>query len=191
MQESLLAALRRSTRLHHDRVESTLALDGAIDLQRYIDVLRGFDSYLAAWEPAVRAALPESLRGWFDARCRGPRVRRDLAALGVMQRDAPPMLHIPLGGESQALGSLYVIEGSALGGQVIARRLHEHLGLDASSGASYFTGWGERTGALWREFMELLARHDEAGADHAAACAAAAATFDSLTLHFARELHAV
>jgi len=191
VQDSLLAALRRATRPHHEQVEITLALDGPLELHRYVEVLHGFDAWLSTWEPAMHAALPATLRGWFDERRRGPRLRRDLAALGARSRcEPPPRLAIPLDTESHMMGSLYVLEGSALGGQVIARRLQDHLGLDASNGASYFAGWGANTGAMWREFTGMLARHDQAGADHAAACTAAAATFDSLSQHFARELHA-
>lgn len=75
-----------------------------------------------------------------------------------------------------AMGILYVIEGSSLGGRVILKNIQKNLNLEPDSGAAYFAGYGERTGMLWKDFMEILVNHkhtnkngDEiiAGANHA------------------------
>ena len=50
------------------------------------------------------------------------------------------------------LGRMYVMEGSTLGGQYIARHVEETLGLSSGEGNSYFRGYGEATGERWREF---------------------------------------
>jgi len=72
------------------------------------------------------------------------RLRRDLAVLGVSNADieaAPraagilPRLKSP----ASALGCLWVLEGSAQGGRVIAKLLHERLGLTPSAGCAFFT----------------------------------------------------
>ena len=55
------------------------------------------------------------------------------------------------------LGSLYVIEGSALGGRVIAPQLKRTLGLTQGAGASYFHGFGGETAAMWSNFRVLAA----------------------------------
>ena len=43
-----------------------------------------------------------------------------------------------LQGVQEALGCLYVVEGSTLGGQVIARHLRQTLGVDPRCGGSFF-----------------------------------------------------
>jgi heme oxygenase len=67
---------------------------------------------------------------------------------------------------TQVLGSMYVVEGSTLGGQLLRRHFAERFGFE-SQGARYFTGYGERTGPMWKQFGEVVnaipaAEEDEA-----------------------------
>jgi heme oxygenase len=70
--------------------------------------------------------------------------------------------HLPVTGSVQmmspayALGILYVTEGSTLGGRVIMKNIQSSLGLTSAKGAAYFTGYGESTGILWKEFIKNL-----------------------------------
>lgn len=188
----LLVRLRHCTGPLHDRIETLLRLDAPMPLARYGRVVSGFHEFLQLWEARVRAALPQRLHGWFDERRRGQFAASDVAALGLhkdaaLQRsaqEAQPL--IDLASPDAVFGSLYVLEGSALGGQVLTPRLREHHGLTPEHGASYFHGFGARTGAMWREFR-LLAQ-DEVGHDAArqtAACRAAVQTFEALLATFA------
>ncbi|MGC4060526.1 MAG: biliverdin-producing heme oxygenase [Aquabacterium sp.] len=191
--ESVLAALRASTRPLHDRIEALLALDGAMPLQRYRAIIAGFHGFLVRWEQEIGAALPARLHGWFAARGRARFAQADLAYLNDMG-DTVPMSPAPsvaaaggLPDDSLAsvFGSLYVIEGSALGGQVIVPRLARDMGLVPGQGASYFHGHGERTGAMWLDFRQRAVA--EIGADPArrhAACHAAGQTFSALIATF-------
>jgi heme oxygenase len=185
----LLAALRGATAQSHSEIERLLALDARIGMQRYGQVIRGFEAFLRAWEPEVHAALPGHLREWFDARCRGRLARKDLETLGLAPADVVVPAWIGASAEA-ALGSLYVIEGSALGGQVISRALRDSLGLSADRGATFFNGWGSRTGAMWREFQQVLATVDEPGFDRDAACRSAVRTFGALSAVFEKVMHA-
>lgn len=183
-------SLRAATEDSHARTESIVRLGSAFELGWYCTVLRAFDVFLAAWEPRMAAALPPSLRDWFATRCRGELARRDLAALGAARTSAVEVSLPALDDASAAFGSLYVLEGSALGGQLIAREAARLHGLDADSGAAYFTGWGARTGSMWREFQQVLESHDAAGADHAGACRAAVQTFDVIASTLGTVAHA-
>jgi heme oxygenase len=53
-------------------------------------------------------------------------------------------------------GTMYVMEGSTLGGQIIARHVEKVLHLRGGQGNSYFRGHGNRTGPLWKEFCAML-----------------------------------
>jgi heme oxygenase len=55
------------------------------------------------------------------------------------------------------VGALYVLEGSTLGGQVIARQLAESIGVSPGQGASFFYGHGEQTQAHWKDFWSFAA----------------------------------
>jgi len=187
--QDTLGALRVATAVAHARIERVLALETPSSLSHYARVLRGFDCFLAAWEPCVARALPAHLHSWFEQRRRSPLVARDLEALRIPRDVATAVALPPLGSPASALGSLYVLEGSALGGQVIAQRMHRWHGIGPHDGAAYFTGWGERTGAMWREFRQLLASEVTDAASRQAACTSAVATFDALTATFEHCLH--
>nr|WP_297531291.1 biliverdin-producing heme oxygenase [uncultured Roseateles sp.] len=191
----LLPRLRRSTGPLHDDIEALLRLEAPMPLMRYGRILRGFHDFLQLWEPRVRQALPERLRPWFDARVRSPFAARDLAALELPEDGADAAMRasalaalrsLRLDCPAAAIGSLYVIEGSALGGQVLTPKLLAAHGLTPEHGTAYFHGFGARTGAMWREFRQVA--EAEAGAeedDRAAACDAAVDTFRALVATFA------
>jgi heme oxygenase len=177
---STLACLRAATSQAHAATEALVGFHGTFSRAHYARVLQAFDAFLSRWEPLILQALPPALADWLRPRLRGARVRQDLDALGLARA---PRAELPLALPSvaAALGSLYVLEGSALGAQVIAPRLARELGIDAASGGAYFAGNGEATGAMWREFRELLEREvGDCAKARTEACDAAVATFDAL-----------
>jgi heme oxygenase len=179
--------LRAATREHHARIDRLMDLRRMRDRRHYGEILGVLDAFLAAWEPAVLAALPARWHRWLQARSRRPFLRADLHALGMAQAVHHAMVPA-LDGTAAAWGSLYVMEGSALGGQVITRSLAE-AGLRPEHGSAYFHGWGGQTGAMWREFRTLLeAQLAEPGAV-AEACDAACRTFDTLSNLLESSLH--
>lgn len=52
-----------------------------------------------------------------------------------------------------ALGFMYVMEGSKLGGKVIFKHIHRTLGFTESRGAKYISDYGAGTVRLWKEFL--------------------------------------
>ena len=82
----------------------------------------------------------------------------------------------PLRTHAQLLGALYVMEGSTLGGQVIARQL-DKAGI---AGRTFFAGRAERTGPLWKQFSQLLAEDAAGTTAPDAVVASAVHTFQSL-----------
>ncbi len=55
-----------------------------------------------------------------------------------------------------ALGCMYVMEGSTLGGKVILKHVSKALGIIPEQGGSYFAGYGEETGHYWKSFLHIL-----------------------------------
>ncbi|RYY96343.1 MAG: biliverdin-producing heme oxygenase [Comamonadaceae bacterium] len=157
------------------------------DPQHYGRLLQVFDAFLGPWEDRVAAVLPADAHGWLRQRSRRPFVRDDLRALGL-PRLAAPAQEATLSSAAEAWGSLYVLEGSALGGQLITRAVAAH-GFSPESGAAYFHGWGAATGAMWREFRALLEEHLPEPDDIRSACAGAVATFDALSASFEAHVH--
>jgi heme oxygenase (biliverdin-IX-beta and delta-forming) len=82
-------------------------------------------------------------------------LHRDPAFLPRCDR-LPPLDTFP-----RALGCLYVLEGSTLGGRLISKRLAQHLNLREDSGAAFFNAYGESTGRRWLEFKSFVSTHTE------------------------------
>lgn len=76
----------------------------------------------------------------------------------------------------QALGALYVMEGSALGGRVIARMLRKSGQLPENV-FNFFDGYQENTGLNWQAFILRLNQIAASQTDIDNVCAAANETF--------------
>ncbi len=190
--ENALSELRLTTRPEHDRIEQILRLTEPMPLERYAAVMGGFDAFLRVWEPRIHAALPERLQPWFRSRRRGGFASadvewlRDVGGIELPDFGARMAAALPLGDLAQVLGSLYVIEGSALGGRVIAPQLKRTLGLDQGRGASYFHGFGGETGVMWNNFRVLASLEiGDASRNTVRACQSAKRTFAALIDLFA------
>lgn len=174
----LLERLKSETRAAHGAVESVLCLPG--NLEAYRGQLESMLGFVEPWETAVRGTADGTL---MEGRERAGRLRTDLAALGrnELEIEALPrcMALPPLAGREEVLGSCYVMEGSTLGGQMIARYLEQTLGLSGGAGYSYHRGAGTDTRARWEQFRQGLAERAE-GLDMDRIVAAARATFEAL-----------
>ena len=182
--------LRARTREQHRAIEMLMRMDADFSLAHYSSALQAFESFLAQWEPLVTNALPSCLQSWARSLHRLGLARRDMAALSI-----PPLPHacidLDLTDKAAALGSMYVLEGSTLGGLVIAQRLASRHGIDAHNGGAYFSGWGTDTPMMWRSFRQRL--ESEIGSAEEArmrAATAAAATFEALSMTLRRSFDA-
>jgi heme oxygenase len=172
-----LTALRAATREQHERIDRLMDLRRLQEPAHYGRVLQVFDAFLGPWEEAVAQALPTAWPAWLHQRSRRSFLLRDLRALGL-QPAAPARLALRLPDAAAAWGSVYVMEGSALGGQVITRALAQS-GLQPAS--AYFHGWGADTGRMWQEFRIRLQAELAQPAWVEAACDSACQTFDALS----------
>jgi heme oxygenase len=122
-------------------------------------------------------------RPFLTPRQRADRAARDLAALGRSPRE---IARLPLclaaarlvRSPEAAIGSLYVLEGSTLGGQIISRGLAGAPWLPAE-GLGYFDPYGVATGTMWRQFR-IWAETVSTTSGTPAIIAGAVATFDTL-----------
>ncbi|MDR7036324.1 heme oxygenase [Methylobacterium sp. BE186] len=183
----LHARLRAETAAAHEALERDLDWEARVaTLPGYRNLLARFHGFHAAYEPAIAEALGDP--GFLDERRRLDPLAADLLHLGLdavsiesLPQAAPPGLD----GTASALGSLYVLEGSTLGGQVIGRRIAALHGFDEIAGCAYYRGRGARVGALWASFRARLdALTGEAEAK--AASRAANATFEAMRVWLCR-----
>jgi heme oxygenase len=172
----LLDRLKAETRDAHDRIERDLGLTRAdLSLEAYGTLLTRMHGFFSTWEPAVAAALDEP--AFFEPRRKLHLLARDLMTLGL--RPGPACTGLPaMAGPDAALGSLYVLEGSTLGGQVIRRHVDALFGFPPGGPTAYFTGYGADTGRRWQEMRARLAALPQPAAP--AVVEAALSTFGAL-----------
>ncbi|MGY1631678.1 biliverdin-producing heme oxygenase [Geodermatophilus sp. SYSU D01186] len=181
----VLTTLRSATSAEHEQVEATLALmDPELRRDRLVAVLARLHAFwsaaetgLDAWarrEPADAATVDWSRRR------RAHLFADDLAALGAAPEPGPDPELEEVGDTDQALGRLYVLEGSTLGGTFISRHLATlpTLGPDARVGA--FSPYGTETGAMWHAYRRVTRERVAAGGDADRLVGAAVTTFGAL-----------
>lgn len=153
-------ALRTATADAHARLD---ALYSTLDLANrgdYALFLLGHAAAFLPVEDALAAGADAMIPGW-TTRLRGGALRADLAVLNL---ELPAPQRSPaFDSEAALLGGLYVLEGSRLGGTVLARTVP--TGLPRAF-------LGPEPSYSWRAFTALL---DQRLADHAALAEAAAA----------------
>jgi heme oxygenase len=167
--------LRQATQPAHQRLEVALGLlDQPVSPNRILSTLQAFHGFHAVWEPALALVLPAAL---LAPRLKLGLLERDLRLLGVPEasiRSSPTCgaAQMLCRSEAAAAGSLYVMEGGTLGGQVIVREL-AHTGWFSKERASYWNPYGSDTGRRWTETLAYLESLPAAWADEAIASAIA------------------
>lgn len=159
--------LRKATRREHAAAEETAVMRALFEAQLgpavYIRLLQGYHLLYLQWEMQHARWLGGDLvmAGW-PYRSRLPAIESDLCTLGAplperVMDGLPPNTDGPEMSNAEVTepgwGSLYVVEGSALGGQVIARKLAAEFPGHAHRFFNMGHGHGQPT---WRDFQTLL-----------------------------------
>ena len=188
----LMALLKDVTRPCHEAVEARLGRRRFTEsLEAYGRTLRLFYAFHRPLEEAF-ARIP----GWAGVgidpqeRRKTPLLAADLRRLGIAEDSTPPpgAGPLPLPGDlAEALGVMYVLEGSTLGGRYIRKQVQAGLGLTPGDGASYFDSYGDRVGAMWKAFGAAVDAFATTGAVRDAAVRSAVATFTAFDAWFAAD----
>jgi heme oxygenase len=153
-------------------------------LPEYRDLLARLHGFHEPLERGLRDASPGVLLG-FDAQAcaRTPALRADLRALGMGEDeiDALPVCGGlgPVHSKADLMGRLYVVEGSALGGRVMASKLDGILGAGNAEGRRFLSGRSAPDPLPWPALCRLLEAGD-ARSDTPAVIESAVTTFHAL-----------
>lgn len=152
--------LRQGTHAAHVALNHHPMLSGIIHpgypLSRYQALLAAYLPLYSGLEEAIEGFIGKH-PGGFDYAPRRKRhlLESDLQFFG--HSAAPSPTPIPLiQSQAELIGVLYVIEGSTLGGDFIARLITRHLGIDASRGCEFFNAYGTKTQERWQEFCAFI-----------------------------------
>ncbi|TWH71970.1 heme oxygenase [Modestobacter roseus] len=183
----VLRRLRTETATEHRAVEDALdLLDPELTRARLVTALTRMHGFWCAAEAGLdawAAAEPADATrvGWSRRR------RSHLFAADLAELDAPAtpvdQPHLPpVAGTDTALGRLYVLEGSSLGGVFIDRHLATLPHVAAPGALRAFSPYGAETGAMWHAFRSATRERVAGGGDAERVVASARETFGALAV---------
>jgi len=159
-----LQDLRSRTSNQHSLLEQNTASINLLgsqvtvaDYAAYLSLLYGF---VRGFENIVFPLLKHSITD-IEERRKTHLLVSDINLLGI---DVEGIAVIPdhffaeiYSSNATALGGMYVLEGSVLGGAFIYKHLHSTLGIEAIAGkANYLKAYGPETGSRWKGFLEAF-----------------------------------
>ena len=161
----ILERLKSETAAAHASIEQRLRIARATpsisDYRDYLLAMYGFTTPIEQRLRALSDGLGSELE--LDRRCKSELIARDLRALSErldVQPASPELCSaLPENRDAtQALGTLYVLEGSTLGARWLMRHL-QPLGLDDC--CAYLQSYGDALGAMWEKMRRALVQHAE------------------------------
>jgi heme oxygenase len=171
--------LKESTKKNHQLLEKALVskIKAIRSEKEYAELLTLFYSYFGGLESCINEVIDGNLLPDNEQRRKTQALANDLEHLGFKSPERATGDDLPqLNTHLQALGALYVIEGSTLGGKIISKMMQQQLGLDAQS-LSFFTGYGDKTEHMWDAFKMALNKDNLQPGQQAEVIAAANETF--------------
>ncbi|EDM37686.1 Heme oxygenase [Pedobacter sp. BAL39] len=153
----LSTKIKEATRTPHQEVEKkvVLRIKNVRSEADYADLLKHFYAYFNAVEQAVAPFLTTDILPDLAERRNASFIKSDIEDLGGTVDDLPAAAAPEIHNLAQALGALYVLEGSIMGGPYIVQMLQKG-GL--TKGFSFFSGYGEASGQKWAAFTAVLNR---------------------------------
>jgi heme oxygenase len=155
-----MAVLREKTQAPHHALEAALDWNGAFSSPaRYAELLRRFHAAVLGADLVIDQWIDST--PYVEARRTAAWIAADLQQLSEQHGVEPQPLSRPadyqfVESRAAAIGALYVLEGSALGGQILSAQLRTRLGITPETGGRYLQAYGERTGEIWKAFREWV-----------------------------------
>ena len=167
---TVLTRLREETAPMHQKIEANeyaaAMMDNRLTMALYRDYLVKFYGFIKPLELRLFEMDGTETSALSDpSRNKTAWLVQDLTALGLSPEaigELPQCDRLPeIATRAQALGVLYVLEGSTLGGQMITKKLAQYLPIDPDVNGHYFNSYGAQTRERWQSFrQELLAEAD-------------------------------
>lgn len=157
----IMQLLKSATKANHDRVEdlaySNKIMDGSITLEQYADLILKQYYFHKKIEPQLQKVFSEkeANRLEINKRKKTHLLKYDMLELALEEEmlDFEKLDSINISTPEEALGTMYVLEGSTLGGAVIKKRLRNNPEISKISGFNYYGCYGEATGDFWKKFV--------------------------------------
>lgn len=186
--ELFLTQLRHATAPMHEALEqtplSTALLRPDVTLNHYTAYLQRMHGVISFCEAQVFPLIENVITDLAERR-KLHLIERDLAGLTPHGATfSNPYAPFKTAAIPFALGYMYVVEGSTLGGRVILKQLVQKLPINEQSGGTFFAGYGGETSAKWKSFLQQFGTYVIEQACENETIAGAQHAFNSIARHF-------
>lgn len=165
---TFLMRLRSKTANSHQLIEqnnvSQALMSQNVTTIQYAQYLSKMYSFVHGFEKIVFPLLQHHDLLQLDDRRKSHLIESDLALLnynGVQRHENDELFSTHYQTAAAALGGMYVLEGSTLGGQIISRHLSKILGNAVDGKITYLTAYTFQTGSMWKNFLQLLSAESD------------------------------
>ncbi len=169
----LMFRLRQETEPLHKKIQElpffTALTCGTLPLASYVNQIRAFAAAFGTLEHETRSGAEPSVRAVLDAgESRFTHLLRDIACFGYKM--IPEIISVKRHADAMAarirllsiedpvslLGYIYVLQGTVLGNRVHLPDIKRTFNVDASNGAAFYEGYGNRLSDYWNTFVNLM-----------------------------------
>lgn len=152
----LFYRLKEETKIQHQQVEKVLVaeLKNMSNLSDYSDLLKKLYQFYNPIEKELQKIIPVSFLSDISERKHNSRLLNDIKNIDKSFLPSFKENKLVIDNISYALGVMYVIEGSTLGGQIITQMILKKMPSENLNYTSYFTSYGNNTHIMWAKFKE-------------------------------------
>jgi heme oxygenase len=150
--------LKENTKVVHIELERILVhkIKSIRTIDDYLEILGGVYRFFAPLEKAIFFQLDKTLPDAVSRR-KSEWIVEDIHYFDPSYSSVTPYASTPvIQKPSHAVGALYVMEGSTLGGQMICKMISQKLNLLTSRGLKFFSGYEDNTHVMWGNFKKFL-----------------------------------
>ena len=151
--------IKKETKHAHQSLDSLLIpqIKKITTLHEYTKLLGIFYIYFREVESLIDSYLDDSIIPHYAKRRKAKIIPQDIRNMHIEQEaiNLHPSLPV-ISCRAHALGAMYVLEGSTLGGKIISSILKDNLSAAGKPSYKFFDGYGENTGEMWLSFTTAL-----------------------------------
>ena len=155
---TILDTLKYETKKAHQEAEKILIfqLKSLKSPYEYAQLLEQLYIFYTPIETILLQKISSKLIPDISKRIHMPHILEDLKILEykLLRNPEDPLIAVKT--PSHALGILYVIEGSTMGGQIIAKMINENVYMNGLDATNYFSSYKEETHIMWNSFKQNI-----------------------------------
>lgn len=183
----ILNKLKAATQHLHDHLESisytSHIMGGTLTLEQYRHLILTNYYFHLSFEQKIDDVLTAEQKeelNW-EKRKKASILRSDLEAIGTSEflLDRNPFPAQEVTSIEEALGAMYVTEGSTLGGAVILKQLKQNENLKSVPSMTFYGCYGDQIGPMWMAFAQVAAKYANSPAAEASIVKAGVDTFEN------------